>query len=209
MVKTHCTPALSIELFPISSYFMQSFLLMSHVLGALGNNGAWGKLYGQSWIFQLAPGLEAVGTKLSTGDSVWTPGNVVLLWEWLSTDTGCSGRLWSFPWRDFLPLWFLASLVCLSGLCRCLWRWFGRLSWSGFLALEARGPQSRIEPSNVFRCLQSANANMLPRLDLGKECSNRATCYNKLVHKYSSRKVQSHLQRPLKLTREASNEKER
>lgn len=154
MVKSHHSPALA-TLFPISSCFIQSFLSMSHVLGALAQRPGKqrGKLFGQGWIFQLSPGLEAMGTKLYTG-SVWTAGNVILLWGWLSTGTGCPGRLWSFPpWRDILPLWFFASLVCFSGLCRCLWRWFGRLSWSGFMALEARGPQSRIKLSNVFRCL--------------------------------------------------------
>lgn len=45
--------------------------------------------------FQGCPvtGTEAMGTKWSTGDSLWISGNTFLLLGWLSTGTGCPGKL--------------------------------------------------------------------------------------------------------------------
>jgi len=46
-----------------------------------------------------------MGRNWNTGSSVQTQGRTSLLWEWWSTGTGCSGRLWS------LLLWRYSRLV--------------------------------------------------------------------------------------------------
>jgi len=72
-----CHSLTSFSFLCISSCFAQSFLSVSCMLRALVHRPEkqWGKLFWQSWIFQLAPGLEAMGTNWNTGGSVWRSGN--------------------------------------------------------------------------------------------------------------------------------------
>ena len=73
--------------------------------------------------FQWCPatGQGAMGTKWSTGSSVWTWGRTSSLWGWRSTGTGCPGRLWSLLlWRYSRPAWTGSSAAY------CRWPCFSR-----------------------------------------------------------------------------------
>lgn len=65
MMKIHQSPDLAIALpfLSSSSCFIQSFLSTSRVLRALARRPGkqQGELSWQSWLFQLAPGQEAMG----------------------------------------------------------------------------------------------------------------------------------------------------
>ena len=66
-----------------------------------------------------------MGTKWSTGSSIWTWGRTSSLWGWRSTGTGCPGRLWSLLlWSYSRPAWTRSSTAY------CRWLCFGRGGWT-------------------------------------------------------------------------------
>ena len=73
--------------------------------------------------FQWCPatGQGAMGTKWSTGSSVWRWGRTSSLWGWRSPGTGCPWRLWSLLlWRYSRPAWTRSCAAC------CRWPCFSR-----------------------------------------------------------------------------------
>lgn len=103
--------------------------------------------------------------KWNTGGSLWSLGNIYLLWRWLSTGTGCQERLWKLPPLTYSKavwtLWWAndSNWLCLSGVVgqddpkRCLPNstilWFCDFSLS--IQVKQDKKRSKIKP-----CQQAA-----------------------------------------------------
>ena len=85
-----------------------------------------------------ATGQGAMGTKWSTGSSIWTWGRTSSLWGWQSTGTGCPERLWSLLlWRYSKLAWTRSCSAC------CRWPFFGR-------GVGLDGPQKSFPTPNIL-----------------------------------------------------------